>query len=63
MCVMTHRLLDVGLLLQTAEGLAEGALAGWLSQAVAEVDAIIRDTRTAAFESGTFPARTGGPNS
>ena len=39
-----------------------GALARRLSQAVAEVDAIIRDTRTAAFESGMFPARTGGPN-
>jgi anti-anti-sigma factor len=62
MRVMTHRLLGVGLLLQTAEGLAEGPLARRLSQAVAEVDAIIRDTRTAAFESGTFPARTGGPN-
>lgn len=60
--VMTHRLLGVGLLLQSAEGLAEGPLAHRLSQAVAEVDAIIRDTRTAAFESGTFPARTGGPN-
>ena len=62
MRVMTHRLLGVGLLLQTAEGLAEGPLARRLSQAVAEVDAIIRDTRTAAFESGMFPARTGGPN-
>ena len=29
-----------------------------LSQAIAEVDAIIRDSRTAAFESGMFPART-----
>jgi anti-anti-sigma factor len=62
MRVMTHRLLGVGLLLQTAEGLAEGPLARRLTQAVAEVDAIIRDTRTAAFESGMFPARTGGPN-
>ena len=59
---MTHRLLGVGLLLQTAEGLAEGPLARRLSQAVAEVDAIIRDTRTAAFESGMFPAKAGGPN-
>jgi hypothetical protein len=62
MRLMTHRLLGVGLLLQTAEGLAEGPLARRLSQAIAEVDAIIRDTRTAAFESGMFPTRTGGPN-
>ena len=62
MRVMTHRLFGVGLLLQTAEGLAEGPLARRLSQAVGEVDAIIRDTRAAAFESGMFPARTGGPS-
>ena len=62
MRVMTHRLFGVGLLLQTAEGLAEGPLARRLSQAVGEVDAIIRDTRAAAFESGMLPARTGGPN-
>lgn len=55
MRLMTHRLFGVGLLLEAAEGLAERPLAGRLSQAIAELDAIIRDTRTAAFESGVLP--------
>lgn len=62
MCTMTHRLFGVGVLLQAAEGLAGGPLAGRLSQAVAELDAIIRDTRTAAFEPGTFPPGEAGPD-
>jgi hypothetical protein len=52
----------VGLLLQAAEDLAEGPLAGRLSRAVAELDAVIRDTRTAAFWPGTFLPREAGPD-
>ena len=62
MQTMTHRLFGVGLLLQAAEDLAEGPLAGRLSRAVAELDAVIRDTRTAAFWPGTFLPREAGPD-
>lgn len=60
--VMTHRLFGVGLVIQSAEGLAEGPLAGRLAQALAELDAIIRDTRTAAFGSGMLSASADVPN-
>jgi hypothetical protein len=62
MQTMTHRLFGVGLLLQAAEDLAEGPLAGRLSRAGAELDAVIRDTRTAAFWPGTFLPREAGPD-
>lgn len=61
MRTMTHRLIGVGLMLQAAEGLAEGPLTGRLSQAVAELDAIIRETRTAAFEPGPLPGSAVSP--
>jgi anti-anti-sigma regulatory factor len=62
MQTMTHRLFGVGLLLQVTEDRAGGPLAGRLAQAVAELDAIIRDTRTAAFETGSFPPGGAGPD-
>jgi len=61
MRTMTHRLIGVGLMLQAAERLAEGPLTGRLSQAVAELDAIIRETRTAAFEPGALPGSAVSP--
>jgi GGDEF domain-containing protein len=56
--MVVHRLFGVGLNLQSAAGLADGlaayqlgqAVAGKLCQAVDELDAIIRDVRTAAFK-------------
>jgi len=48
--MVVHRLFGVGLTLQSAAGLADGLVAGQLGQAVDELDAIIRDVRTAAFK-------------
>lgn len=56
--MMVHRLFGVGLTLQSAAGLADGLVAYQLGQAVArklehavdELDAIIRDVRTAELE-------------
>jgi GGDEF domain-containing protein len=56
--IMVHRLFGVGLTLQSAAGLADGLVAHQLGQAVArklwravdELDAIIRDVRTAALK-------------
>jgi anti-anti-sigma regulatory factor len=61
MRAITHRLFGMGLMLQAAEGLTEGRLSGRLSQAVAELDAIIREARTAAFEPGALPRSVPGP--
>jgi len=47
--MVVHRLFGVGLTLQSAAGLAEGPVAARLQQAVDELDAIIRDVRTAVF--------------
>ena len=44
-----HRLFGVGLTLQSAAGLADGPAAARTQQAVDELDAIIRDVRTAVF--------------
>jgi hypothetical protein len=48
--MVVHRLFGVGLTLQSAAGLAGGPVAERLQQAVDELDAIIRDVRTAAFK-------------
>ena len=61
MRAMTYRLFGVGLLLQEAEGLAEGPISGRLSRAVAELDAIIREARAAAFGPGALPRSVAGP--
>lgn len=45
-----QRLFGVGLILQSAAGLAEAPVAKRLQQAVDELDAIIREVRTAAFK-------------
>jgi GGDEF domain-containing protein len=47
---VVHRLFGVGLTVQSAADLAHGPAAERMRQAVGELDAIIRDVRTAAFE-------------
>jgi len=49
---MVHRLFRIGLVLESASGLADGPVAARLQHAVDELDAVIRDVRTAAFGSG-----------
>jgi diguanylate cyclase (GGDEF)-like protein len=44
-----HRLFGVGLILQSAAGLADGPVAARIQQAVDELDTIMRDVRTAVF--------------
>ena len=51
--LMVHRLFGIGLVLESASGLADGPVAARLQHAVDELDAVIRDIRTAAFGSGT----------
>ena len=51
--LMIHRLFGIGLALESASGLADGPVAARLQHAVDELDAVIRDIRTAAFGSGT----------
>jgi hypothetical protein len=50
---LVHRLSGVGLALESASGLADGPVAARLQHAVDELDAVIRDIRTAAFGSRT----------
>ena len=51
--LMVHRMFGIGLVLEAASGLADGPVAARLQHAVDELDAVIRDVRTAAFGSGT----------
>jgi hypothetical protein len=50
--LVVHRLFGIGLVLESASGLADGPAAARLQHAVDELDAVIRDVRTAAFGSG-----------
>ena len=47
--LMVHRLFGIGLVLESASGLADGPVAARLQHAVDELNAVIRDVRTAAF--------------
>ncbi len=47
-----HRLFRIGLVLESASGLADGPVAARLQHAVDELDAVIRDVRAAVFGSG-----------
>lgn len=47
--MVVHRVFGVGLVLQSAAGLAEGPVAERLTRAVDELDAIIQDVRSAAL--------------
>jgi PAS domain-containing protein len=46
---LVHRMFGVGLLLESAAGLADGPVRDRLLRAVGELDAVIRDIRTAVF--------------
>jgi hypothetical protein len=48
--LLVHRLFGAGLAVQSASALADGPVAARLRQALDELDSIIRDIRTAAFE-------------
>ena len=50
--LMVHRLFGIGLVLESASGLADEPVAARLQYAVDELDAVIRDVRAAAFGSG-----------
>jgi len=50
--LVVHRLFGIGLVLESASGLVDGPVAARLQHAVDELDAVIRDVRTAAFRSG-----------
>ncbi len=50
--LMVHRLFGIGLVLESASDLADGPVAAQLQHGVDELDAVIRDFRTAAFGSG-----------
>lgn len=47
--VLVHRLFGVGLVLESAAGLAHGPVVARLQDAVDELDAVIRDVRSAVF--------------
>lgn len=47
--MMVHRLFGVGLILQSAAGIAGGPAGERLTRAVEEMDAIIRDVRSAVY--------------
>lgn len=51
-----QRLIGVGLLLEAATEKADGAAAEQIQRAATELDAIIRDIRTAAFGIGQAPS-------
>ncbi len=57
--VMVHRLFGIGLVIESASGLADGPVAARLQHAVDELDAVIRAVRTAAFGSGMPGSRPG----
>lgn len=47
--LVVHRLFGVGLVLESAIGVTEGRGQHWLREAIDELDALIRDVRTALF--------------
>ena len=53
--MVVHRLFGVGLVLQSAADLADGPAGARLAEAAEELDAIIRDARTAAFDARAYP--------
>ncbi len=50
--LVVHRLFGIGLVLESASGLSHGPVAARLQHAVDELNAVIRDVRTAAFGPG-----------
>lgn len=52
---LVHRIFGVGLVLQSAASLADGPVAERLTRAVDELDAIIREVRSAAFREASQP--------
>jgi len=54
-----HRLFGVGVVLESAARLADGAVAARIREAVGELDAVIRAARTAAFSVQSSPGTSG----
>lgn len=65
--MVVHRVFGIGLVLQSAAGLAEDPVAERISRAVDELDAIIRDVRAAAIreadQSWAVPGSVAAPGS
>jgi hypothetical protein len=53
---MIHRIFAAGAILESAANLADGPATARLQRAVDELDALVRDTRAAAFGRLTSPS-------
>jgi hypothetical protein len=59
LALVVHRLFGIGLEAQCAAGLVDGSAAGRLQQVVDDLDELIRDARSMAFERLRGPGRAG----
>jgi len=58
LALVVHRLFGIGLEIQSAAGVADGPAAGRLQQVVDELDELIGDARSMAFERLSGPGVT-----
>ena len=59
LALVVHRLFGIGLEIQSAAGVADGPVAGRLQLVVDELDELIGDARSMAFERLRGPGRSG----